>query len=423
MKYLLLIVVALQLCSCAIPPQKTIVERTDYINLINAPQVIAVAAQSDISYWQNKLDQQPNGFLYQQKLAACHSAIFEATGNIEELHKAYTLLKKCLTLTPRKNKSAVYLNLSSLSIKLHRFQDALNYAIDSERFTNEKYGPQLMQFDALMELGRYDEALAILKNTRRADDFDYYVRYAKYQDYIGQLDSAIYYMEAAQLTTDNPKNEIWLKASLGDYYGHNGELEKSYETFLSVLESDPNHLHALKGIAWIAFSHDKDIHIALEIMRHIRSKTEMPDVLLDMAKIMEFQDHPSSQKELEQTFLAESSKKAYDNMYASYIVDLIASTDAINAIKIAQDDVDTRPTPGTYSQLAWAYYYNKEYSLAASIINEKVLDQTFEPELLYKSALILAANNENRAAGKLIKECKEAQFELGPIISEKLMSM
>jgi len=192
---------------------------------------------------------------------------------------------------------------------------------------------------------------------------------------------------------------------------------------LSVLESDPNQLHALKGIAWLAFSNDKDINIALEILRHIRTKTEMPDVLLDIAEINEYEGNHQQQTQLEKLFLDESGKTKYGNMYASYIVDLIAPTDPLTALKIAEKDVQARPTSSTHCQMAWAHYYNKEYARAASIINEKVLNHTFEPKLLYKSAIILVANDEHRAAKKLIKECQEASFELGPTISKKLLQM
>ena len=52
---------------------------------------------------------------------------------------------------------------------------------------------------------------------------------------------------------------IWTFSNLGDLNGHAGNIKTSYDYYLKTLAVDPNNSYALKGIAWIAFSHEKNI--------------------------------------------------------------------------------------------------------------------------------------------------------------------
>ena len=227
-------------------------------------------------------------------------------------------------------------------------------------------------------------------------------------------------MEQAFTTTSNRSQQLWLTAALGDFYGHAGDLHKSYNAYLEVVKADPTNIHALEGIAWIAFSHDKNINAALEILHHIRTMTDLPGSLLDIAEIHEFDGQHQKASTITSEFIKEAVDTQYMGMYDGYLIDLLAPAQPTEAMKYAVREVSARPTAASYTNLAWVHHYQNQYSEAANIIKEYVLEQTFEPALLYKSAVILAANKEMDMASVLIEECKEAAFELGPVVSQKI---
>ena len=417
------------LCICLfvacgnIENSKPIVNVDDYQQIFDAkPKSINTAA--NIKFWSNKIKQTENSYTFQQKLAEVYLNDFEATGQIENLTKAQELLENSLKFSSIQLKPKVLLSLSANSINLHHFNKALEYAIEAAELSNENYGPLLMQFDALMEIGDYDKAELVLAKTKRMDDFDYLVRYAKYQDYIGQLDSAIYYMETAMSLSDyNQENTLWVKASLGDYYGHDGQIEKSYSTFVDVLKVDRSYTHAIEGIAWIAFSYDKNPSEAIRLLEHVQNIKYAPTINLDLAEIYRYMGDENKAFSLERDFLRETSRNELKALYSNYWINTLGGSEASLIMDMAHFEVSSRPTPSSYSNLALAHYYNGNFNKAVEILDNHVVGFTYEPAIIFKAAKIYKQVGKQNQANELFALCREASFELGPVVMQELKSL
>jgi hypothetical protein len=48
-----------------------------------------------------------------------------------------------------------------------------------------------------------------------------------------------------------------------------GRIQESYDSYLKTLAIDPNYSYALKGIAWIVFSHERNTKEAKRIVEAI----------------------------------------------------------------------------------------------------------------------------------------------------------
>jgi len=419
MKYLTLIGLVMICISCTQKPSERISHPQDLAQFITAPkpEPILAALDSEIVFWENKLKAQPAGFLYQQKLGAALAAQFENTGDINYIHQSNAYLKNATSRTSGQSKASTLLSLSSNAVKLHRFKDALDYAFEASNHTSEDFGPKMMQYDALMEVGRYDEAIYTLRSTRRQESFAYQVRYAKYQDHIGQLDSAIYYMESAleKVKPTDMENWLWTKASLGDYYGHSGDVKKSYDTFLEVLNKDPKYRHALQGIAWIAYSYDRDPTMALQIYEYLNDLSDMPDQLLAMAEVYDFMNNDKETERLTAEFVARAEDPKFGDMYSMYLIDYYVDKDISKAITLANKEVANRPTPQSYAALAWSLYHDGQVDESLNLIEKYVTSKTHEPELVRKSAVIAAAAGDEQLASQLLEDIADARFELGPL--------
>lgn len=415
------------LAACTPGKKEAISNKADYASYINessAQLVSNTSAESTISFWEKKIEAQPHGYTYYNKLAEAKSQLFEKTGDVKILPQIDTLYLKANNFVAGKRKAANFIALSSNAVKQHQFQPALDYAYKAMENTDEKFGPSLMVFDAAMELGLYDLAERMLKVTKDLESFDYLVRMSKFQDYKGDLDSAIVLMETAfdMVKREQHATALWAQANLADMYGHAGEIEKSYQNYLAVLKKKPDYNYALKGIAWVAYAYDNKISDAQEIVEYLVKQKAMPDHHLLLAELAESQGNIELKTKHIELFKKEASKSKYNGMYDAHLADLYASEygEFEKALTLARKEVVKRPTPAMYALLAWVYELKGEHKKALSIIKEHVENKSFEPDLIFKSAVIYASNDNVIEAKKYFLEAQDASYELGPIVNEQI---
>jgi len=275
-----------------------------------------------------------------------------------------------------------------------------------------------------MELGLYPEALALL-DSLEADDFDYYIRNAKWQDYKGNLDGAISSMEKAMKIAEEDNDQyrmLWSYSNIADFYGHAGRIEDSYNHYLKTLAIDSNYAYALKGIAWIVFSKERNPEVARKIIESIQKKRNAPDYELFLADIASYEGNEELEKKHIRQYELLLENEDYGEMYNAYNIDLLAEdeTTAPKALAIAQREIANRATPQTYDLLAWAHLKNGNAKKALEISNKHVVGKTFEPVAMYHTAEILKANNFVAEAQLLKEELLEAIYELGPNMESKI---
>jgi tetratricopeptide (TPR) repeat protein len=271
-----------------------------------------------------------------------------------------------------------------------------------------------------MELGQYANANRKLEQLADKKSLDYLIRKAKYADHKGNLDEAIRLMETAleKVKGLNKKSSFhWVLSNLADMYGHAGRIQEAYKAYLEVLKTDSANLYCLKGIAWIAYSQDRNTIEAKRILQFIQEQTSMPDMHLLLAQIAEYENNETEMKKQLDLFLKEASRPVYGAMYNKYLIDIYTSVipDLPKALALAQKEVNSRPTPQTYEWLARVYYKMGDIQKAGELIERFVLDKTFEPEALMNSAVVLAANGRSFKAKELLNECLQSSFELGPV--------
>jgi tetratricopeptide (TPR) repeat protein len=201
-------------------------------------------------------------------------------------------------------------------------------------------------------------------------------------------------------------------------YGHDGQIRKSYQTYLRALENDPADMHALKGIAWIAFSHDQNTEEAKRILQFLQTVHPIPDYELLLAEIAAFENDSVAQKDHEAKFLSRAGLPMYGNMYKKYICELQSSSP--ESIDIARAEIQERPHPLSYDLLAWTSFQNGETKQALDLVETHVLNQTEEPTALLHSGLILKANGQQQKARKYLLAALESEFELGPVAADEI---
>ncbi|MDI1317775.1 hypothetical protein [Flavobacterium sp.] len=424
---LTLFFIGLLMSSCSKQSDK-ITNVNDYNSyLTNSKNQSLVFVESEIAFWQKKYDKSPNQISYLGVLASNYSKLFEITATIDYLKKAETLLIQS-------NEAYNYSSVGTIRalarnyISQHRFKEALELVTKAKTIGEGIKETNKLLFDVQMELGNYTEAKKCLNAIYAADDFDYLIRAAKWNDHQGDLDTTIVLMKKAQTIAEKYNNKYlktWVYSNLGDFSGHAGNIAESYAYYLKTLALDPNNSYALKGIAWIAFSYEKDTKEANRIIDTIAKKHNSPDFYLLKAQIAEYENIEALRKENLNNYSALLQNTNYGAMYNSYNVILFAQDKATStkALEIAKVEVEHRPTPVSYDLLAWSYYNLGDKQKALEIEQKYVEGKSFEPKLNYHLAIIYKANNQLNKVKPIKEELLKSTFELGPNLERKIKSL
>ncbi len=402
--------------SCQKAPIVDIEEIRPYLSA--TPHEIKLKEKKEqFDFWNKKLAEQTDNAIYQRKLAALKAQYFKQSGDISALQSSDSLLLQLHERFP--HDVGLLQALTANAISQHAFAAADRYIDKALALGEKRYSSSLMKIDVLLEKGQLFEAQILLKRLGSKSSFDYKIRTVKAQDQAGELDKAVQYMEAALASARSsalPTIINWSLSNLGDMYGHQGKIEKAYATYLEALTYNPADLHSLKGIAWIAFSQDKNPKLSEQILKHLQSIQPIPDYDLLLAELATYQNQLDKAKAYEQAFIVKASHPKYGNMYKR----VLATLQAPKALALATQEIAERPHPLSYDTKAWVLL-NKGEKLAALQLTEKqVIGKTEEPIALYHSALIYKENGNEQAAKALLIEAKAASFELGPVISNEI---
>lgn len=382
--------------------------------------------RSDVDFWKRKIEKTPHQFPYYSKKASSHSSLFQQTGEIHHLIQAEKELLEANQRTQYSN--AGYLrSLARNYISQHRFQESLKLLEKAERVGEQLASTQKMMVDVHLELGNYEQVEAYLAKIKNFKDFDYLIRLSKYQDHLGKLESAIKYLEMSLEIAKASKNRDllqWNYTNLADYYGHAGKIKDSYNSYLKALELGAS-AYALKGIAWIVYSHEQNPDEALRILDAIIPQNASPDYFLLKSEIAEFQKDEEGAKKYQKMYLSLINNKQYGVMYNTYKAEIHAENvmRVEESIQLAKAEVLERPTAMSYDLLAWCYLKNGNEKKALEISQTYVIGKTFEPTALLHTAEILEANDLEEETKKLKKELLGCAFELGPVAYEKVITL
>ncbi len=384
-------------------------------------------AKYEIDFWQKKFDAAPNQITYLSQIASNYSKLFEITGNINDLYKTEELLLKS-NETFKYSQVGTIRSLGRNYISQHRFKEALVLANKALSIGEGMKETQKLLFDVNMELGNYTEAQKNLNALTDSKDFDYLIRISKWNDHLGDLKTAISFMEKAKevaVKNDNKALKIWTFSNLGDLNGHAGNIKKSYDYYLKTLAVEPNNSYALKGIAWIAFSHEKNTNEAKRIIDAVSKKHNSPDFYLLKAEIAEYEKNTVDENQNLMSYFKMLTNNNYGAMYNKYNTLIYADNKSTSskALEIAKIEVEHRPTPDSYDLLAWAYYNLGDTKKALEIAQKYVENKSFEPELNYHLAMIYKANNLEDKVKPIKKELQSSLYELGPIFEQKINNL
>ena len=396
------------------------VDYKKYLNTVNNSTF--ESAKSEKEFWSKRLRQDSSGVGDLGPLANAYTTMFKTSGDVLYLKDAEAIYRKAIKVSAH-SKDSYSRSLAHNLISHHRFQEAKTVLEESLNEVANKRAVQHILFDVYMELGEYELADKTLIKLKNKNDYNYLIRLAKRNDHQGNLEGAIHNLIDAMKIANSRKSktlQLWTYTNLADFYGHSGQIKKAYQLYLKTLELQPDNIYAKKQIAWILYSYEKNLKEANYIIDSIMVNNKSPEYLLLKADLEEYQGNTSESNKLKEKFIFLVTTQNYGVMYNSHLIELYSETKPKRALELAIQEVSNRATPESYSLLAYSQLKNGNNNKALQIIEEYVINKTYEPKSLYYSAKIFMANNKNQIAEELKNELSKNIFELGPIISNDL---
>jgi tetratricopeptide (TPR) repeat protein len=421
-------IIILAICSTFVacnPGKKKIVVPADYgVFMGNGTKEKSSiqACEAAIQFWELQYAKDPKNSTALLKLAGLHANYFKLNGEIKSLLLSDSLLQQAVTQYAFDDAS-IYQLLAVNATTKHEFWKAKQYIEKAIEKGEHKAASYFTLTDILVELGKVDTAEIILNNFRNKNQFAWLIRQAKVLDHKGDLPNALVLMEKAlQKVKRNDELFCWTLSNLGDMYGHAGRIEDSYASYLAVLKRKPDYDYALKGIAWIAFAHDKNIVQAQGILDHLQKKKTVPDYYLLLAEMAKYTGKENQKDSLLAKFTQLVRSPKYSNMYNRHFALLQAEewNNGIAASKIARNEIATRPTPESYDLLAWSLYHAGKFKDALQIAQTYVENRSFEPASLYHLGMIYRANGFEKQGREYLDQALQGSFELGPLKTEAI---
>ncbi len=425
MKYFITYLAILLFFKCTNKDGEAVTHKSDYDIYLAAEAPKTTSKYFEL--WHSKIKPDSLQLLSFAIVGGEYSRYFQSTGDITYLKKSENALKKATDIAAI-GKAGYFRSLARNYISQHRFKEALQLTDSADIIGSGKHETHELYFDLHMELGNYKTAETYLDSIKNMSDFGYLIRLAKWNDYKGDLDSTIKFMEIAKEKAESSKNKhlmLWSYTNLADYYGHAGRIKDSYQYYLKSLSLDSQNAYAKKGIAWIVFSHEKKPKEALRILDSVTQNYQAPDYFLLKSEIARYMgDDSGSLSNLDNYFIA-LENPAYGSMYDAHNISVyLDRTEHFDkALELAKKEVKSRPTPTSYGLLAYAYLKNDQKEKALELIEKYVDGKTFEPGTLYYLAEIFKANDKSFRVKEFKKELLGAVYELGPEMHNSIIDL
>ncbi|TVZ14623.1 tetratricopeptide repeat protein [Maribacter sp. MAR_2009_72] len=426
MKFVRLLIIMILISSCSSKENNgSIAQQADYNNYLEVKELSTSSKYFDL--WNSKIRPDSMQLTSFGIVGGEYSRYFQQTGDIQYLKKAEQSLKRAVEIAAI-GKAGYYRALARNYISQHRFKEALQLTDSAMAINGSKVEGQRLYFDIHMELGNYMLAEKYLDSIRNMSDFGYMIRLAKWNDYKGDLDTTIKFMELAGKKAESAKNSelmLWSYTNLADYYGHAGRIKDSYDHYLKALAIDKHNAYAKKGIAWILFSNDNNPKEAIRILDSVTETYRAPDYFLLKAEIADYMGNDLVRTKNLDRYFTLVQDPAYGDMYNAYNLGLYLdeTKQYDKALNLANREVMNRPTPEAYSWLAFSHLRKGDKEKAMELMDTHVYGKTFEPALLYQAAEVYKANGIYDKVRELKAELIGALYELGPHMEKQIQDL
>jgi tetratricopeptide (TPR) repeat protein len=316
---------------------------------------------ASITALQTHLRSQPKDFGAWAGLGLAYVEQARTNGDPSRYPQAERALNRSLEL--RADNDQALAGRAALAAARHDFAGALDHA--DRALAQNPYSERALssRIDALVELGRYDEAAdaADLADSRRPG-IPVFTRYAYVHELRGDVTTARRVLEQALASATTPGDLAYVSTTLGQLAWNQGEYEKALHHYARALAADETYLPALEGRAR-AQAASGDRAAAIKGMEAVVARYPLPGPLVGLGELYEDRGAEGDRARARDqyalvdawTALARANKVNADLDTALAAAD---HGDKAAALRAARAEWDRRRTVHTADALAWALHVN-----------------------------------------------------------------
>ncbi|MFC3577322.1 tetratricopeptide repeat protein [Streptomyces yaanensis] len=322
-------------------------------------------------------------------------------GDPSRYPQAERALDRSLKLRP--DNDAALAGRAALAAARHDFTGALKYA--DLALKQNPYSERALssRIDALVELGRYDEAskAADLADSRHPG-VPVFTRYAYVHELRGDVKTARRVLEQALDTATSRGDIAYVATALGQLAWNQGQYETALNHYARALAADDTYLPALEGRAR-AQAAQGDTADAIRGMEQIVDRYPLPQPLVELGELYEArgkEGDPARARDQYALVDAWVSLARANGVDADLDTALAAADhgDRTAALRAARAEWARRHTVHTADALAWALHVNGRDQEALPYARRATATGYRNASFLYHRGLIERANGHTKEA-------------------------
>ncbi len=366
-----------------------------------APAAAAAKTPDSVTMWQARVEWRPNDAGAYAGLGLALLQKVRETNDASLYARAQEAFAQALAHDPQQLDALV--GRGMLSLALHDFRGALALGDHIRALNPRKAAGIGVRVDALVELGRYADAVTALQQmVDLRPDLESYSRVSYLRELHGDVAGAIEAMRmAADIALPGSEPWLWTTTYLGHLYWGQGDLGAAERIYGAVLRQKPDYAFAQFGLARIDAARG-DKQAALMILRPLAARLPLPEFLAALGDL--YAGLGDARRAQEQYDLVHVIQQL--NAGAGMNVDLeLATFDVMHgedpqaALAAAQLAYRERPTIYAADTLAWALHRSGD-DKAAWRYSRAALRLGTQDAMLHAHAAAIAASLGDTAAAE-----------------------
>lgn len=364
-----------------------------------------MTTDEQIASYQDKLRQSENapdlarlGLAYLQKVREVTDPVYYT--------KAEGVFKKALQLDPVN--FAAMEGMGSLNLSRHQFAQGLDWGLKAQKLQpRDTYAYGVMN-DALIELGRYDEAVQILQTMIDIHpDLSSYSRVSYQRELHGEYDGAIEAMQQAVTSRGpTPENQAYVMYQLGLLYFNHNNLDQAENNFQQSLTVVPDYVYGLQGLARIKIARG-DLNGAADLYSKITQRMPIEQFIIEYGDLLNTQGKTGEANR--QYELVRSIDKIYKENGVNTDIEIALFNDdhdynLTDNLSLAQVEYKARPSIKAADVLAWTLYKTGDFKQALDLETQALRLGTQDSLYYYHAGMINMKLGQSDAARSYLQK-------------------
>ena len=360
-------------------------------------------ARGSVAALQARVAQVPGDWVSWAALGSAYVEQSRVSGDPSLYPRAEEALQESLLVQPDDNAEALA-GLAALAAARHDFTEAVTLAERSLAVNAHRAATYGVLSDALIELGRYDEATTALQRmVDLSPDAAAFARISYLRELHGDLDGARQALERSLESSSSSGTAAYASYYLGELAFNSGDLDAAQARYDEAIAQDGAYLPPVAGLAKVAAARG-DVQLAEAEYRRVLDALPLPEYAVELGELLASVgrgEEAGNQFELvrAQIQLVEANGGSADLEAALFAAD---HGDPADALTLAQREHDRRQSIHTDDALAWALHVNGRHAEALPLVESALRLGTRDASIHFHKGMIeLALGLDERAEASL----------------------